>query len=201
MARISSKTAFNGGTFTGWRVSIEGLCMVEAEALAAPLGHIADIAPTADGFDVLVIATPHTRAPILSIHERYEAAGAEMDELDRARCGMNADTKAIADTATLSLLKEQDALRLAILRQAPDTWEDAAALAFHMSNSYDLIADAEGEDWNAAEGEALRYAHNSLFAFVVGQKIEKPAALGRQFAAEVKRVRSLRRPATENGEA
>lgn len=195
MARIIDKTAFNGGTFTGWRVSIEGLCVVEAEALAAPLGHIADIQPTAQGFDVLVIAEPRSRSAILSIHERYEAAGAEYSRLDYASSSKDSDTKAIIHTAILALLKEQDALRLAILRQTPGTWEDAATLAFHAANSYDLIADAEGEDWNKAEGEALRYGLNSLFAFIVAQQIEQPEALGEAFAAEVARVRWLRNPA------
>ncbi|WP_422057966.1 hypothetical protein [Sphingomonas sp.] len=197
MARIIDKTAFNGGTFTGWRVSIEGPCVVQAEALAAPLGHIADIQPTAQGFDVLVIADP-SRSAVLSIHERYEAAGTEYTRLDHARAAMSAEMKAkagaITDTAQHALLKEQDALRLAILRQTPGTWEDAATLAFHAANSYDLIADAEGEEWNRAEGEALRYGLNSLFAFIVAQKVEQPDALGEAFAAEVARVRWLRNP-------
>lgn len=195
MARIIEQAPFNGGTFTGWRVSIEGPCVVEAEALAAPLGHIADIQPTAQGFDVLVIAEPGDRSAIRSIHERYEAAGAEYTRLDYASSGKDSDTKAIIHTAILALLKEQDALRLAILRQTPGTWEDAAALAFHAANSYDLIADAEGEDWNKAEGEALRYGLNSLFAFIVAQQIEQPEALGEAFAVEVARVRWLRNPA------
>lgn len=199
MARIIEQIAFNGGSFTGWRVSIEGPCVVQAEALAAPLGHIADIQPTAQGFDVLVIAEPGDRSAIRSIHERYEAAGAEYTRLDYARAAMSAEAKAMAgaitDTAQSALLKEQDALRLAILRQTPGTWEDAATLAFHAANSYDLIADAEGEDWNKAEGEALRYGLNSLFAFIVAQKVEQPEALGEAFAAEVARVRWLRNPA------
>lgn len=198
MPRILEQTAFNGGAFTGWRVSIEGSCVVQAEALAAPLGLIADIQPTAQGFDVLVIAEPGDRSVIRSIHERYEAAGAEYTRLDYARAAMSAEVKAMAgaitDTTQSALLTEQDALRLAILRQTPGTWEDAARLAFHAANSYDLIADAEGGEWNRAEGEALRYGLNSLFAFIVAQKVEQPDTLGEAFAAEVARVRWLRNP-------
>jgi hypothetical protein len=67
-------------------------------------------------------------------------------------------------------------------------------LAFHAGNSFDLIADAEGEEWNRAEGEGLRYGFNSLFAFIVAQKVEQPDTLGEAFAAEVARVRWLRNP-------
>lgn len=203
MAHIIEQAAFKGGTFTGWRMAIESASQIEAEALAAPLGHIADIQPSAQGFDVLVIAEPGDRSSIRSIHECYESAGAEYTRLDYARAAMSAEIKEMAgpitDTAQSALLKEQDALRLAILRQTPGTWEDAATLAFHAANSYDLIADAEGEEWNKAEGEALRFGLNSLFAFIVAQKIEQPAGLGEQFAAEVARVRWLRNPAPQGG--
>lgn len=199
MARIIEQAPFNGGTFTGWRLSIEGSDETAAEALAAPLGLIADVTPTAQGFAVLVIAEPGDHTAIRSIHKRYETAGAEYTRLDYARAAMSAEVKAMAvatiDTAQSALLKEQDALRLAILRQTPGTWDDAATLAFHAANSYDLIADAEGEEWNKAEGEALRYGLNSLFAFIVAQNVEQPETLGEAFAAEVARVRWLRNPA------
>lgn len=130
---------------------------------------------------------------ILAMHSRYEAAQAEYTQLDYARSSISADAKSLNDHAQKELLVEQDALRSAILRQVPDTWADAAALTFHVANSYDLIADAEGEDWDEREGEALRIGLQNLFDFIASEKIGRPEALGDSFSLEVARVRSLRR--------
>jgi hypothetical protein len=195
MAQIIDKAAFQSPTIAGWRVTVAASTIEEAEDEAATLGLVADIHPTASGFDALVLdrrsGPPHS--VILAMHWRYEVAGEAVNKLDCARSILSEDRRFLSDSAQSAVLREQDALRLGIIQQVPDTWEEAAVMLFHISNSFDLIADAGGENRNEREEGALRIGLQNLFDFIVAEKIDGRASLGNAFAAEAARCECLRR--------
>jgi hypothetical protein len=142
--------------------------------------------------------TPHS--VILAMHWRYEAAGDAISKLDSKRPTLSEDRKFLSDSAQSAVLREQDALRLGIIQQVPDTWDEAAAMLFHISNSFDLIVDAGGENRNEREEDALRIGLQNLFDFIVGEKIIGRAELGQAFADEAARCERLLRVRSGQGE-
>jgi hypothetical protein len=202
VAQITSKTAFRSPIFAGWRVTVGAGTIAEAEAEAAKLGHVADIIPAADQFEALVIEDRDgpPESVILAMHWRYEAAGEAISQLDQMRPTISENRKFISDSAQSAVLREQDALRLGIIQQVPNTWDEAAAMLFHMSNSYDLLVDAESKDRNEREEDALRIGFQNLFDFIVGEKIDGRASLGQAFSAEATRCEKLVRVRSGHGE-
>lgn len=136
-----------------------------------------------------------TASAIVVMHQRYEAASAAHHALDLAR-DLDRYMGAMSD-----LVAEQDALRVAILQQVPESRDEFAIVLFHTNNAYDLMADNRGEDWNADEGEAVRVAMQHLFDFAASEFAADPLTIGRAFSREAMRTRKLRLLRTGNPEA
>lgn len=138
---------------------------------------------------------------ILAMHWRYEQASLTFNRLDIADYqGGSKDSRFFNDRARRDLLREQDALRATMLRQIPDTWDEAAILTLHINNTYDLFADADEEDRKGLDPDALSIGLGHLFDFIVSEKIRDPAAIGNSFATEAERVRMFRRRRSGHGE-
>jgi hypothetical protein len=144
------------------------------------------------------LAVP-TSSAIVAMHSRYEAAAIEQEAIDQGPTDGRARIR--IDSAISDLVSEKDALRTAILRQVPDSRDEFAIVLFHANNSFDLIADTEGEDWQKPEAAALRIAMQHLFDFAASEFVSDPMAIGRAFTAEATRTHRLRRLRTGNVEA
>ncbi len=138
--------------------------------------------------------------PILAMHRRFEEASDAHHALDCAR-GKGSGDRTRLDGEMADILNEQDALRVAILRQVPNSDDEFAVVLYHASIGFDLIADNEGAGWIAAEGEALRVAMQHLFDYAASNHGADPLAIGRAFSVEAMRTRKLRLLRTGNPEA
>jgi len=104
---------------------------------------------------------------IHALHDRYEAAWAAYNTLDRARIALNEKNEAerILDFRYEDAMKashrEIEALRLAIFYQVPTTWQEALILQFHIQSVFDP-SQLSSED----EQEALSVAVETLFDFM-----------------------------------
>lgn len=132
---------------------------------------------------------------ILVMHQRYETLDAAFTRMQVEGAAAEEGTGWRYTDAEKSIFAEQDLLRLCILRSPPRTWAEASACLLHLDNSYDLLADSEGQDWSEAEAEAIRVAIQNLFAFFADPaRSSAPAAvdLGPAFMTEASRTLSRR---------
>lgn len=107
---------------------------------------------------------------IRAIHARYEAVNQEYCKIDDCLSGLSGNDvlteKMRLRNALDASLAERDALRLAILRQVPDSWIDAMILTYHIYNVHDLIDGSEPDARTPGEKEALAIAIDTLFDFM-----------------------------------
>lgn len=138
---------------------------------------------------------------IAALHARYEATQTEYATVERAetnfrRQAKNGDTLRYADrcrTACMTLDREANALRDAILYQVPDSWSDALILQFHIVCAHDMYAAAS--ERCDADDERLQLAIDTLFDFMCREVRAEAGEIGAAFkdaAAEAFRARRLR---------
>ncbi len=112
-------------------------------------------------------ANSETTSPILAIHNRYEAAWREYNDIDRANTKLNRKNEAEQnlsyryENAMRANNAETDALRLAILYQVPTTWQEALVLQFHIQSIFDPCNSSTDDESNA-----LTVAVETLFDFM-----------------------------------
>ena len=134
---------------------------------------------------------------ILALHARFEAASYECNALDNGTLRAARPTAERLEQLRAAIsdsINEQDALRLAILMQVPNTTAEAAVLTFHIS----VARDAE-ETATDREREALTLAIDTLFDFMACEAAG--AVQGKDFATLAERVRERRRLRTGEMEA
>lgn len=149
--------------------------------------------------DVLRFLDRHAQPPtIMAMHQRYETAMAEYLAVEKAeRDAKNDgddDSARSFERAMRSLCRETDALRLAILTQVPDRWDEAMVLQFHITNAADLLVSSDGAP--EAEQEALLTAIDTVFDFMCCERAEDHDALGREFQRAANRIFVTRRHRT-----
>lgn len=135
---------------------------------------------------------------IMAMHQRYEAAMAEYllaEKAERkAKNDGDDDSARSFERGMRALCRETDALRLAILNQVPDRWDEAMVLQFHITNAADLLVSSDGGP--EAEQEALLTAIDTVFDFLCCERAEDHNALGREFQRAANRIFVARRHRT-----
>lgn len=109
-------------------------------------------------------AAPQPTSLIATLHARYASVWAEHGRADCAATYAPPDGKVRLwlDRGMEGLLRESDALRLAMLYQVPQTMEEAALLSYHVWSIYDSVAAL-----TADEKLALEAAVTALFDFLM----------------------------------
>lgn len=135
------------------------------------------------------------RTPLMEMHKRYEETMAEYTRLELAENAARAEDTDYNETpyrtAMKSSCRESEALRTAILHQAPANAWEAAVLQFHISNGFDLMV-GSSEDADA-EKEALQRGIETLLDFMCCQVRQDQEQIGAAFRDEAARVHVQRR--------
>ena len=142
-----------------------------------------------------------TGSLLMDLHARYEATQAEYAVVERAETDFNRqsqgkDAQLAAErcrAACLTLEREADALRDAILYQVPDSWSEALILQFHIACAHDMYAAASKP--SEGNSERLQLALDTLFDFMCCEMptgVEAMGAALKDVAQCAYRVRRLR---------
>jgi hypothetical protein len=132
------------------------------------------------------------RGAMAALHARIDACCREAAAIERAQEEHRTDPARLAGLAEALEVNraEREALRVALLHQAPRCWAEALILAQHVSAA---LADCHG-----TVGGALRIAGESLFDFLATAVDEDHEPLGERF--QLATVRAMRRRRFRTGE-
>jgi hypothetical protein len=138
-------------------------------------------------------ATNHRiQSPIVVLHQRYEAATAEYQLIEKAeRDSEDAFKIQQARRAGKSSCRETDALRLAILHQVPADWADTAILQYHIIDAFDMLVNCD--DYPEADREALQTAIDTVFDFMCCEMAVDHERFGAAFKEGAQRAYFSRR--------
>lgn len=154
----------------------------------------------------MTTTTTQPASVIMAMHARFEQANAEYDRIDTALTAVHVASEHLTSRG-LQLSRamsdnqaECDALRLSILRQAPDSATDALILQYHIWLSHDMLENAT-DAITAQERAALSAAIDTMFDFLACETPGDHDGIGQAFRQGHKLARSNRRFRTGELEA